>query len=406
MEIFFFSVNKNIYSSKIKNNSPTKVIETATVTLPSVKYTSPVKSIEILQSDISTPCTSMVKSQQHTPSTIPHSGSRFSPKTSSPIKKAFETERSRKFAQRKLFRDTMKELIFQTIDNLNSAKEGVIADNNINLEKVYASKKFDYKYKSINTATSTRYEIKHIVIPKEPYALHFFLAVVTVFSKPVNCGYFDEDELDYVFSLLTLSEDAQKLFIRLLKRKHKWHRISNVKYDEVENLRPIFDELVSRSIFKSSMFEEDLSILLDLLQVDEIHKLCKGLKLKIKGKMKKNCIQSILKLSTTKSLFPGMPSPIDKLRVLVNKHLGDCVILKSRVKEMVDKIITLLIPNRDPTKSLSDVFYTIWQVEMNEIKFPQVTISDLPIFASKQHLLEYVTFLKNFIIFFCNFIVI
>ncbi|XP_067212897.1 fanconi-associated nuclease 1-like [Linepithema humile] len=370
-ENILFPVSEESHSSKMDiNKSPTKVTETTIATSSSTKYISPVRT------------------PQHTTT---HSGSKFSPKTSSPTKDAFDkSQRNGKLARRKLFKDTTEELISQVIDNLNLAKEGAIANNEINLEKVYASKKFDYKYKSINTAASTRYEIDDVIIPKDTYSLHFFLAVSTVFSKPVNCGYFDEDELDYIYSLLTLSKDAQALFIRMLKRKHTWHRTSSIKYDEVsKDLGPIFDELVSRSVFKSGMEEEDLSILLNLLQVDEIRKLCQ--ESKINGsKKKEDYIQSILKLSKTKSLFPGMLSPATKLRASVNKRLGRCVMLNGRVKEMVDKIITLLIPNRDPTETLSDVFHTILRVETNEIKFPQVTISDLPIFAGKQHLLDYV----------------
>lgn len=369
------------------SKSPIKVVATATSSSPSAKYASPGKS------------------QQHTPTIS--SGSKFSPKTASPIKEAFDKSQGKgKLARRRLFKDAAEELLSQAVDNLNLAREGAIANNNINLEKVYASRKFDYEYKSINTTASTRYEIDDVVMPTDTYSLHFFLAVATVFSRPVNCGYFDEDELDYIFSLLTLSRSAQALFVRMLKRKYTWHRISGIKYDDVSSdLRPIFDELVSRSIFKSSTEEENLLILLNLLQVDEIRKLCQESKISSSGK-KEDCVQSVLKLSKMKSLFPGVQSPAAKLRASVNKRLGGCVMLNGRVKETVEKIIALLIPNRDPTESLSDVFHTILRVETGEMKFPQVKISDLPIFASKQHLLEYVSFFFRYIIFFLYFIFI
>ncbi|EFN62889.1 Coiled-coil domain-containing protein MTMR15 [Camponotus floridanus] len=320
-----------------------------------------------------------------------NSGSKFSPKTSSPIKNALnESQRHAKLARRKLFKDKTEELLSKMIDNLNLAKEGAIANNDINLEKVYSSGTFSYKYNSIDTSASTRYEINDVIIPVDTYALHFFSVIVTVFSNPINCGYFDEDELDFIFSLLTLSRNAQALLIRMLKRKHMWHRISHIKYDEISNdLKPIFDELVSRSIFKSSTEEEDVSVLLNLLQVDEIRKICQ--ELKINCSKKKENVQSILKFSNqTKSLFPGMPNPANKLRASVNKRLGSCVLLNVKMKQMVDRIITLLIPNRDPTETLSDVFLMILRVETNQIKFPEVTISEFPIFASKGHLLDYI----------------
>ena len=85
-----------------------------------------------------------------------------------------------------------------------------------------------------------------------------------------------------------------------------------------------------------------------------------------------------------------MPRPADKLRVSVNQRLGICVLLNARVKQIIDRIITLLIPNRDPAElSLADVFLTILRVETNEMRFPVFEEkSEFPIFASKGHLLE------------------
>lgn len=361
------------------NNSPTKVTENKTVMSPIAEHTSPIRS------------------PQRTP--VLHSGTKFTPKISSPIKDALDKSPERaKIARRKLFKDKTEELISATINNLNLAKEGAIANNNFNLEKIYSSGRFNYQYNPIDTTLSTRYEINDVVVPTDMYSLHFFLVIVTVFSNPINCGYFDRDELDFIFSFITLQRSAQALLIRMLKRKHTWHRISNIKYNEISSdLKPIFDELVSRSIFQSNMEEEDITVLLDLLQADEIRKLCQESKISVNGK-KDNNIQSLLTFCRkTKSLFPGMPSPATKLRTLINKRLGDCILLSTRVKELVDRIITLLLPHQDPTEMLVDVFRTIFRVEKDEIKFPEITISDFPIFASKEHLLECVTLLPYFI---------
>jgi len=354
------------------NNSPTKVTENKMVTTPTIKY------------------------QQRTPSS--HSGTKFTPKTSSPIKDALDKSPRAKIVRKKLFKNEIEELISAMINNLNLAKEGAISSNDINLEKVYSSRRFNYNYNPINTSISTRYEINDVVVPMDRYSLHLFLAIVTVFSNPLNCGYFDQDELDLIFSLITLQRNAQALLIRMLKRKHTWHRISNIKYDEISNdLKPIFDELVSRSIFKNNMEKEDTSVLLNLLQADEIRKLCQESKINVGKSGKKESIQTILTFChKTRSLFPGMATPATRLRALINKRLGDCILLNTRVKELIDRIITLLIPNRDPTETLADVFLMLWRVETDQIKFPEITISDLPIFVSKRHLLEYVILLMPY----------
>lgn len=353
-------------------NNPTQIMATEPMISPTIKHASPIGD------------------QKHTP--VSNSGSKFSPKTLSPMKNALdESHRRAQLARRKLFKDRTEELLSATIDNFNLAKEGAIANNDINLEKVYSSGKFSYKYNRIDTSASTRYEINDVIVPVDTYSLHFFLIIVTVFSNSINCGYFDEEELDFIFSFLTLSRRAQALLIRMLKRKHTWHRISNIKYDEIsKDLKPIFDELVSRSIFKSSTDEEDISVLLNLLQVNEIRKICQESKINC-GKKKEDYVQSILKFcNETRSLFPGMPSPATKLRASVDNRLGSCVLLNTRVKQMVDRIITLLMPNRDPAETLVDVFLTILKVETNQMKFPKVAMNEFPIFASKGHLLDYI----------------
>ncbi|KAG5329838.1 FAN1 nuclease, partial [Acromyrmex charruanus] len=352
-------------------NSPTKIIEN--------KIMSP--TTEHFSHDII-----YVENQQRTASC---SGTKFAPKTSSPIKNALNKSPSSMTARKKLFNDRIEELKSATINNLNLAKEGAIANNDIDLEKVYSSKRFNYKYNPIDTTVSTKYEINDVVVPTDKNSLLFFLAIVTVFSKPINCGYFDQDELDFVFSMITLRRNAQALLIRMLKRKHTWHRISNIKYAEISNdLKPIFDELVSRSMFKNNMDKEDVFVLLNLLHADEVSKICRELKISVRGK--RLSIESILTFCKTKSLFPGMATPATKLRASVNKLLGDCILLNDKVKELVDRIITLLIPNRNSDETFVDVFQTLWNVEADELEFPEVTISDLPIFASKRHLLDYI----------------
>lgn len=355
----------------LENQSPTKVTQTKTVTSPT-KYNSPIRS-------------------SYSPASS--SSSKFTPKTASPIKSAFErTQRNANLIRKKLlFKDELDEMTSEMIENLNLAKEGAIANNDIDLEEVYASGDPRYKYNCIDTTTSIRYEINDVIVPTETVSRHFFLMIVTVFSKPINCGYFGENELDLIYKLITLSKNAQALFVRMLKRKHTWHRISNIDYKEVSSdLKPVFDELVLHSIFKNSIEDEDITVLINLLSADEIRKQCQELKINAVGK-KRNYIEAIKQFcKKTKSLFPGMPSPAAKVRASVIKRLGDCVLLNTTVKELIDRIITLLIPNRDPTETLSDTFFTTLKVETKKLKFPEVIISDFPLFSSKKHLLEYV----------------
>lgn len=270
------------------------------------------------------------------------------------------------------------------------AKEGAIANNDIDLEKIYSSREFNYKYNRIDTTTSTRYEIEDMTVPTETSSRLFYSIVANVFSKPFNCGYFNEQEIDLIFALLTLSSNALALMIRMLKRKQTWNRTDHIKYDDIStDLRPVFDELVSRSVFKSNIEEEDITVSLTLMQVDEIRKLCQKHKINAGGK-KEAYIQSVLRFyKNQKPLFPGLPDPATKLRDSISQVLGYCVLINPEVSKVVDRIITLLIPNQNAQQTMADFFHTLSRVESKEVKYPEVTVREFPIFANKEHLLRY-----------------
>lgn len=137
------------------------------------------------------------------------------------------------------------DLATRAVENLNQAKQGVIPLNDFDLEAIYAKKSFELEYGSLDTSTAIKYEAKDLRDPEDKHADHFFMVLVNVFSEPMNCGYFNDYELDTIFSLLTLSPKAQSLLVRMLKRKRGWHRVTAIQYPEIDpDLKPFFRELV------------------------------------------------------------------------------------------------------------------------------------------------------------------
>lgn len=163
---------------------------------------------------------------------------------------------TRGFSPRKLFEETISSEITQrAIENLNLRKQGAIGPNNFDLTKIYASGKFDMTYRSLRTDVVEKYELKDVIFPGEKHADHLFTMIVDVFSNVLNCGYFDETELDFLFTALTLSAKSQMLLARLLKRKRSWHRVSSIQYPEIaENLKMYFEELVDKGFCVSGKF--------------------------------------------------------------------------------------------------------------------------------------------------------
>ena len=179
-------------------------------------------------------------------------------------------------------------IIIQTIKNMNLVKQGGISLHNFDLEKIYSKNTFNYQYNDINTENLTKYELNNINLSNDLNSKILFTTIFSVLSLPINCGYFDENDLNFIYSIITLSKNAQMLLARMIKRKRKWFRKSNISYPEIDtDLKDIFQILVSRSICTFDIQKENLSTILELLQVSEIQQLCKNMKINPKGNKKK-----------------------------------------------------------------------------------------------------------------------
>ncbi|XP_076183360.1 fanconi-associated nuclease 1 [Ptiloglossa arizonensis] len=310
--------------------------------------------------------------------------SNYSPKESS-------NKSLRNITPKKLFGRTIDtNIIINAIEHMNLRKQGAIPSNNFNLEQIYSNDIFNYQYNHINTKASVKYEVNKIISPNDLNSKILFTTIFTVLSEPVNCGYFDENELDFIYSIITLPVEAQTLLVSMIKRKRTWHRKSNIKYPEIiSNLQDVFKLLVSRSVCTFDIKNEDLSTLLDLLQVDEIRQLCRNMKINHKGK-KKSMIGELLKLSKNKSLFPGMKGPSNILHTFIFDILDYCVSITDRTWNIIDKIMTLLIPNQDPKMSIADTFFKLCDNYLGKVIFPNVPENRFPIFSCKSHLIHYI----------------
>ncbi|XP_015179797.1 PREDICTED: fanconi-associated nuclease 1-like [Polistes dominula] len=339
------------------------------------------------KSDLFSICSSPIKSL---PSPSKQRNLTFTPKKSSTKEVSSPNSKSPKKLNLYLRQIVNKELTRTAIENMNLIKEGAIIGNNFNLQKIYASSTFTFRYNSIDTRVSEKYEYNDVTIPTETYAAHLFMIVVNVFSNPINCGYFDKEETDFIFSMLTLSIEAQILFARILKRKYSWHRVEHLKYqDLIKDFISTCKELVLKSFFISDIKNEDLSVSLMMLQADEIGAICKDFKLKNVNNKKKS-IEKLLEIATKKPLFPGMKTSGEKLKFLVSNKLGYCIRLCQKTIYIFDKILTLFKPDQKPEETLSDTFNMLLNIELGKICYPTYSDKRYPIFSDNNHLIQYI----------------
>ena len=146
------------------------------------------------------------------------------------------------------------ELVLQAVENLNQLKQGIIPENDFDLEKIYLGKSFTFEYGILKAETAIKYEARDVCIPKERNANNLFMALVKVFAEPINCGYFNEAEIDVIFLVLTMSSQAQSLLARMLVRRRGWHRVDSIEYlDIAADLTKVLQELIDRRIFDVGM---------------------------------------------------------------------------------------------------------------------------------------------------------
>ncbi|XP_076240730.1 fanconi-associated nuclease 1 isoform X2 [Calliopsis andreniformis] len=312
--------------------------------------------------------------------------SNYSPKVPS-------TKSPRNITPKKLFSNHAdhNDMVVQTIENMNLAKQGAIQQNKFDLEAVYSENTFDYTYSDINTKTSVKYELTEVTYPRDFKSKTLIFIISNVLSNPVNCGYFDEKELDFIYSILTLPEQAQMLLSRMISRKRTWHRKSNIKYENEMNfdLKNTFQILDSRSICTFNIENENLSSILELLQVEELRRLCRNMKIVFSGK-KEDSIRELIKFSKRKPLYLGIKSPGTILNEHILNLLDYCVRITETTWDIIDKILTLLIPNEDPKKSTGDTFFTLSEIYQQKRVFPKINSHCFPIFPNVLHLLLYV----------------
>lgn len=294
---------------------------------------------------------------------------------------------------RKLFHEAIDTgRVSDMIENLNLSRAGVFPKNQFNLEEFYSStnSEADVVVECNMDDIFLAYDFNGVIIPRDKHAEHLFYIITDVFSNAINCGYFDDRELDTVFSILTLSEKAQMLFARMIKRKHDWIRVSSVKYPEIDDdLRPYFQELETHDLYTSGLENVPLASLLGMLLADEIHDICKQSRIPRQSN-KELAVQKLLKNSFIKPLFPGTESPATVLRRSALTSLDYCVYMPETVISLVDRIVTLFIPSEDVSSKLSDMFLKLTLVKEGNLRYPEIPVQHYPVFESREHLVRYV----------------
>ncbi|KAG6667571.1 fanconi-associated nuclease 1 homolog isoform X1 [Carya illinoinensis] len=197
-----------------------------------------------------------------------------------------------------------------------------------------------------------------------------------------NPHLFSEDEKIFMESFTSLSNDSQRIFIRLYTRKGPWFRMSNISYAEVLDPQEAVKGLSATGYV--CLFEDadeldynDIKEMLNLLTVCELRDIsCKFKKNCNSGTRKKDLIEALLSLYKN-GLCPKLPS-------VVLEKTGACIQISSQAESLIWRAERLFFLNGEQDLS------TFLLVDLGIVKYPTYNcIISEQIFSGRDDLLAY-----------------
>ncbi|GAB2221999.1 hypothetical protein Droror1_Dr00013196 [Drosera rotundifolia] len=209
---------------------------------------------------------------------------------------------------------------------------------------------------------------------------HNFLFIMEEVLRS-NQHLFTDDERKFLESFSSLSDDDQRLFVRLDTRKGPWFRMSNISYPEIMDSQQAAKTLCEAGFLHPFCWdgeadEDDLDGVLNLLTVPEL--------LEISFKIAKKPLYLTRKLDLVTWLLSSYAEKSQLLQRLVLDKLGTCVRITSFAESLVWRLQRLFFLNG--TQDLSAFLLS----DMGIVKYPlyKCIVSD-EVFSDRNHFLAY-----------------
>ncbi|XP_058201552.1 fanconi-associated nuclease 1 homolog isoform X2 [Rhododendron vialii] len=193
---------------------------------------------------------------------------------------------------------------------------------------------------------------------------------------------FSCDEKIIFETFTSLSDDSQRLFVRLYTRKGPWFRISNLSYPEISDYNQAIKELSATGYMCavesiSDLQDNDLKEVLYLLTVSELREVLCKLKKKCKPGTRKQDFVALLLSSYADGLCPVLPN-------VVLEKTGPCVQISLSTESIIWRAERLFFLNGEQDLS------AFLLVDLGIIKYPNYNcIISKQIFSSRDDFLAY-----------------
>ncbi|XP_020111866.1 fanconi-associated nuclease 1 homolog isoform X1 [Ananas comosus] len=213
------------------------------------------------------------------------------------------------------------------------------------------------------------------------YQKNFLLMIEDVLNSHAHL--FTEEEKSLLATFSSLSDDSQRLFIRLYTRKGPWFRISSISYPEISDPLVAIEELqVAGFVYSLSYSNEpfcyEMKEVLHLLPVSEMREILvaelpkEGINIS-----RRQELINILSSAYEEGKCPVLPK-------LVLKRIGTCVRISTAADEVLWRVLRLFFLNGEQDLS------AFLLVDLGLVKFPDyVCRVSHQIFRDRRDLLEY-----------------
>lgn len=221
------------------------------------------------------------------------------------------------------------------------------------------------------SASNVRRQIhnEEIEMNEGPYYYEAFCFMIRKVSE--NAAYqhlFLDAERNKLKNISQWKQEMQ-LYVRLMNRKDKWNRISEISYSDISaDLVPLFKFLEKEGFVTFDTSGETLDTLLHTLKLEEIKGICTLFKVKKTGK-KPDLVQALLNMHRTQPPLNG----ISPLRKSVETVLGQCVRLTIEWRIIFRRCILLFSmfhSSEDLDKLSSEQALMLLQVKNGNMVFP------------------------------------
>ncbi|CAL4136772.1 unnamed protein product, partial [Meganyctiphanes norvegica] len=235
---------------------------------------------------------------------------------------------------------------------------------------------------------------------KMGYYLENFLRILdTVMSNTQDVMLFNEDDLSKINTFQGLSLQARKLYVRLFQRKIKWNRIKKIEYKEIcdnEDMEMYINELTYAEFLLEESAMKGLEEVLPLLTNEEIHSLCKEMKVSTAGK-KEELVLSLMRFSKQQRSIMAAFSKSQQGNSIVLKKaratVGRCCMINKEIRRLFMRVLMLYsLPRYDDDEEggQQSQLTTLLMVNMGKMIFPEYDIlRKYAIFKSRDDLIKF-----------------